>query len=132
MSSVPTGIPNFPLPSVVDIQKAQVGDRAIHDPSQLIETARGIEVGHIFQLGTKYSAAMGATFTNEQGEEQPLVMGCYGVGVSRLAQAAVEQSYDKDGIIWPSGDRSLIMRLSACQTSAILNKWRSQNASTPS
>jgi prolyl-tRNA synthetase len=91
----------FILPPVVDIQKAQVGDRAIHDPSQLIETARGIEVGHIFQLGTKYSAAMGATFTNEQGEEQPLVMGCYGVGVSRLAQAAVEQSYDKDGIIWP-------------------------------
>ncbi len=93
---------NFPLPSVnVDVQKAMVGDRAIHDPSQLMETARGIEVGHIFQLGTKYSAAMGATFTNEQGEEQPLVMGCYGVGVSRLAQAAVEQSYDKDGIIWP-------------------------------
>jgi prolyl-tRNA synthetase len=93
---------NFPLPSVnVDVQKSLVGDRAIHDPSQLIETARGIEVGHIFQLGTKYSAAMGATFTNEQGEEQPLVMGCYGVGVSRLAQAAVEQSYDKDGIIWP-------------------------------
>ncbi|MCY7369208.1 MAG: proline--tRNA ligase [Chamaesiphon sp.] len=91
----------FSLPPIVDIQKAQVGDRAIHDPSQLIETARGIEVGHIFQLGTKYSAAMGATFTNEQGEEQPLVMGCYGVGVSRLAQAAVEQSYDKDGIIWP-------------------------------
>jgi prolyl-tRNA synthetase len=91
----------FTLPPVVDIQKAQVGDRAIHDPTQLIETARGIEVGHIFQLGTKYSAAMGATFTNEQGEEQPLVMGCYGVGVSRLAQAAVEQSYDKDGIIWP-------------------------------
>ncbi len=92
---------NFPLPSIVDVQKALVGDRAIHDPTQLIETARGIEVGHIFQLGTKYSAAMGATFTNEQGEEQPLVMGCYGVGVSRLAQAAVEQSYDKDGIIWP-------------------------------
>jgi prolyl-tRNA synthetase len=93
---------NFPLPSVnVDVQKSLVGDRAIHDPSQLIETARGIEVGHIFQLGTKYSAAMGATFTNEQGEEQPLVMGCYGVGVSRLAQAAVEQYYDKDGIIWP-------------------------------
>jgi prolyl-tRNA synthetase len=93
---------NFPLPAVnVNIQKAQVGDRAIHDPTQLMETARGIEVGHIFQLGTKYSQAMGATFTNEQGEEQPLVMGCYGVGVSRLAQAAVEQSYDKDGIIWP-------------------------------
>jgi prolyl-tRNA synthetase len=92
---------NFERGAVVDVQKALVGDRAIHDPSQLMETARGIEVGHIFQLGTKYSAAMGATFTNEQGEEQPLVMGCYGVGVSRLAQAAVEQSYDKDGIIWP-------------------------------
>ncbi len=93
---------NFALPAVnVDIQKALVGDRAIHDPTQVLETARGIEVGHIFQLGTKYSQAMGATFTNEKGEEQPLVMGCYGVGVSRLAQAAVEQSYDKDGIIWP-------------------------------
>jgi prolyl-tRNA synthetase len=86
---------------VADIQKAKVGDRAIHDPTQTLQTARGIEVGHIFQLGTKYSAAMGATFTNEQGEEQPLVMGCYGLGVSRLAQAAVEQAYDKDGIIWP-------------------------------
>jgi prolyl-tRNA synthetase len=93
---------NFTLPTInVDVQKALVGDRAIHDPTQLLETARGIEVGHIFQLGTKYSQAMGATFTNEQGEEQPLVMGCYGVGVSRLAQSAVEQSYDKDGIVWP-------------------------------
>jgi prolyl-tRNA synthetase len=86
---------------IVDIQTAKVGDRAIHDPTQTLQSARGIEVGHIFQLGTKYSQAMGATFTNEQGEEQPLVMGCYGLGVSRLAQAAVEQAYDKDGIIWP-------------------------------
>jgi prolyl-tRNA synthetase len=86
---------------VVDVRKALVGDRAVHDPTQAIQTARGIEIGHIFQLGTKYSAALSATFTNEQGEEKPLVMGCYGVGVSRLAQAAVEQSYDKDGIIWP-------------------------------
>lgn len=87
--------------TIVDLQTAKVGDRAIHDPNQTLQTARGIEVGHIFQLGTKYSQAMGATFTNEQGEEQPLVMGCYGLGVSRLAQAAVEQAYDKDGIIWP-------------------------------
>ncbi|MCY7334177.1 MAG: proline--tRNA ligase [Pseudanabaena sp. CAN_BIN31] len=87
-------------PVVVDIRKAKAGDRAVHDPSQILQTARGIEVGHIFQLGTKYSQAMKATFTNEQGEELPLVMGCYGLGVSRLAQAAVEQSYDKDGIIW--------------------------------
>jgi prolyl-tRNA synthetase len=94
---------NIPLPKhQVNIRESQVGDRAVHDPSQTLQTARGIEVGHIFQLGTKYSQAMGATFTNEQGEEKPLVMGCYGIGVSRLAQAAVEQSYDKDGIIWPT------------------------------
>jgi prolyl-tRNA synthetase len=92
----------FSLPAdVVDVRKARPGDRAIHDPKQILQSARGIEVGHIFQLGTKYSKVMGATFTNEQGEEIPLIMGCYGVGVSRLAQSAVEQSYDKDGIIWP-------------------------------
>ncbi len=91
---------DFTLPTVVNLDKAKAGDRAVHDPSQILQTARGIEVGHIFQLGTKYSQAMKATFTNEQGEELPLVMGCYGLGVSRLAQAAVEQSYDKDGIIW--------------------------------
>ena len=92
----------FTLPElVVDIQKAQAGDRAVHDPSQTLMSARGIEAGHIFQLGTKYSQAMGATFTNEQGKTEPLWMGCYGIGVSRLAQAAVEQSHDRDGIIWP-------------------------------
>lgn len=92
----------FQLPKlIVDIRKARPGDRAIHNPEQTLASARGIEAGHIFQLGTKYSQAMGATYTNEQGEEKPLLMGCFGVGVSRLAQAAVEQSYDKDGIIWP-------------------------------
>lgn len=91
----------FELPNlVVDIRKAIAGDRAVRNPKQTLQSARGIEVGHIFQLGTKYSKAMGATYTNEEGEECPLVMGCYGVGVSRLAQAAVEQNYDKDGIIW--------------------------------
>ncbi|MEL6440265.1 MAG: proline--tRNA ligase [Cyanobacteria bacterium J06621_8] len=93
---------NLTLPKLqVDIQEAQAGDRAIHDPSQTLQSARGIEAGHIFQLGTKYSVAMGATFTNEQGKAEPLWMGCYGIGVSRLAQAAVEQSHDPDGIIWP-------------------------------
>ncbi|PSB41503.1 proline--tRNA ligase [filamentous cyanobacterium Phorm 6] len=92
----------FPLPAtVVGVRSAKKGDRAMHNPEQTLQSARGIEVGHIFQLGTKYSQAMGATYTNEQGEEMPFIMGCYGVGVSRLAQSAVEQSYDKDGIIWP-------------------------------
>jgi prolyl-tRNA synthetase len=93
---------SLPLPSMtVDVRKAQAGDRAIHNPAQRLKSARGIEIGHIFQLGTEYSEALGATYTNEQGEDIPLVMGCYGVGVSRLAQAAVEQGHDKDGIIWP-------------------------------
>ncbi|MGB3573717.1 MAG: proline--tRNA ligase, partial [Phormidesmis sp.] len=92
----------FTLPErVLDVRTAVAGDRAIHDPTQLIQSARGIEIGHIFQLGHKYSEALGATYTSEAGKEVPLEMGCYGVGVSRLAQAAVEQSYDKNGIIWP-------------------------------
>lgn len=107
----------FQLPRVVDIRKARPGDRvaspkenlvasplenqAFPDTGQVLQSARGIEIGHIFQLGTKYSQAMSATYTNEQGEEKPLIMGCYGIGISRLAQAAVEQSYDKNGIIWP-------------------------------
>ncbi|MBW4670392.1 MAG: proline--tRNA ligase [Cyanomargarita calcarea GSE-NOS-MK-12-04C] len=92
----------FKLPdTTVDVRKSRPGDRAIHNLEQTLQTARGIEVGHIFQLGTEYSQPMGATYTNEQGEEKLLFMGCYGLGVSRLAQAAVEQSYDKDGIIWP-------------------------------
>jgi len=93
---------HFTLPELqVDIQTAKAGDLAVHDPSQILSSARGIEAGHIFQLGTKYSEAMGANFTNEQGKPEPLWMGCYGIGVSRLAQAAVEQSHDQDGIIWP-------------------------------
>ncbi|MDX9730287.1 MAG: proline--tRNA ligase [Bdellovibrionales bacterium] len=64
---------------------------------------RGIEVGHVFYLGTKYSKAMGATYLNAEGAPVPLEMGCYGIGVSRTVQAAIEQSHDKDGIIWPHG-----------------------------
>jgi prolyl-tRNA synthetase len=88
-------------PESVDLRAAQPGDRCLHDPSQRLDAARGIEVGHIFQLGRKYSEALEARFTNESGIEEPLWMGCYGIGVSRLAQAAVEQHHDPDGIRWP-------------------------------
>ena len=67
-----------------------------------LEERRGIEVGHIFQLGSKYSAAMNATFTAENGKSQPFLMGCYGIGTSRLAAAAVEVHHDERGIVWPS------------------------------
>jgi len=63
---------------------------------------RGIEVGHIFKLGTKYSEAMGATILDEHGKEIPVIMGCYGIGVTRTMAAAVEQSNDENGIIWPA------------------------------
>jgi len=88
-------------PEVVDLRAAQPGDRCLHDPSHTLAAARGIEVGHIFQLGRKYSDAMEARFTNEKGVEESLWMGCYGIGVSRLAQAAVEQNHDANGIRWP-------------------------------
>lgn len=88
-------------PEVVDLRAAQPGDRCLHDPSQTLAAARGIEVGHIFQLGQKYSDAMEARFTSETGAEESLWMGCYGIGVSRLAQAAVEQNHDANGIRWP-------------------------------
>lgn len=68
-----------------------------------LKAARGIEVGQIFKLGDKYSKAMGATFMDEDGSEKPFMMGCYGVGVSRTMAAAVEQSHDELGIVWPAG-----------------------------
>ena len=66
-----------------------------------LKSARGIEAGQIFKLGTKYSEAMGATFMDENGKEKPFIMGCYGVGVSRTLAAAVEQCHDDAGIVWP-------------------------------
>ena len=90
-----------PSPESLDLRAAQPGDRCQHDPNQRLEASRGIEVGHIFQLGRKYSEALGARFTNGSGAEEALWMGCYGIGVSRLAQAAVEQLHDGKGICWP-------------------------------
>jgi prolyl-tRNA synthetase len=90
-----------PCPESLDLRAAQPGDRCQHDPSQQLQASRGIEVGHIFQLGRKYSEALEARFTNEAGSEEALWMGCYGIGVSRLAQAAVEQHHDGNGICWP-------------------------------
>ncbi len=89
------------LPKVVDIRKAIPGDSSLHDKTQKLIAKRGIEIGHIFQLGRKYSSSLNASFTNESGKQEPFWMGCYGIGVSRLAQASVEQNHDKDGIIWP-------------------------------
>ena len=83
-----------------DFRMVKEGDPCPHCGAPLKMT-RGIEAGQVFALGTKYSAAMGATFLDEQGKEQPLYMGCYGIGVGRTMAAAIEQNNDKDGIVWP-------------------------------
>ncbi len=83
-----------------DLSFAREGDRCPRSGGPLREL-RGIEVGHVFKLGTKYSEAMGALYLDEQGEQQPAIMGCYGIGVTRTLQAVIEQSHDADGIIWP-------------------------------
>ncbi|MEQ1878302.1 MAG: proline--tRNA ligase, partial [Bdellovibrionia bacterium] len=92
---------DFKETAIVDIRMAQVGDQCPRCKKGSFKQARGIEVGHVFLLGTKYSTAMGATYLNPEGAAVPIQMGCYGIGVTRTLQAAVEQSNDKDGIIWP-------------------------------
>ncbi len=91
---------DLPKPEMVDIRNVKVGDPS-PDGNGTLEIARGIEVGHIFQLGTKYSHAMKASVLNENGKNITMTMGCYGIGVSRLVAASIEQNNDERGIIWP-------------------------------
>ncbi len=86
--------------TIADIRNVVAGD-ASPDGKGVLEIKRGIEVGHIFQLGTKYSEAMKATVLDENGKERNMSMGCYGIGVSRIVAAAIEQNHDDNGIIWP-------------------------------
>jgi prolyl-tRNA synthetase len=93
---------DLPLPAnFEDIRTVVEGDPS-PDGSGEITIARGIEVGHIFQLGNKYSEAMKASVINEAGKNQTMIMGCYGIGVSRVVAAAIEQGHDEKGIIWPA------------------------------
>jgi len=85
---------------VADIRNVQEGDLA-PDGQGSLSIKRGIEVGHIFQLGRKYSEAMNASVLDENGRSVPMTMGCYGIGVSRIVAAAIEQNHDERGIIWP-------------------------------
>ncbi|MDS1029083.1 proline--tRNA ligase [Bacillota bacterium LX-D] len=91
---------DFTADKIVDIRLVKSGDACPKCQAEM-KSARGIEVGQVFQLGTKYSKSLGATYVDEQGQEYPLVMGCYGIGVSRTMAAAIEQNYDEQGIIWP-------------------------------
>ncbi|ANO51672.1 proline--tRNA ligase [Woeseia oceani] len=91
---------DLPLPDTHDLRNVVAGD-PVPGGKGTISIARGIEVGHIFQLGTKYSEAMCATVQDQDGNEVPLAMGCYGIGVTRIVGAAIEQNHDDNGIIWP-------------------------------
>ncbi|MFB0526894.1 MAG: proline--tRNA ligase [bacterium] len=91
---------DYSVDEILDLRKAKEGD-ACPRCGKTLEFSRGIEVGHTFKLGTKYSKALGATFLDKDGKEKYFVMGCYGIGVSRIVAAAIEQSHDQNGIIWP-------------------------------
>jgi len=92
---------DLPAPETVDIRNVVAGDPAPGGKGTL-SIARGIEVGHIFQLGTKYSQAMGATVQDSDGKDRVMAMGCYGIGITRIVGAAIEQNHDDNGIIWPA------------------------------
>jgi prolyl-tRNA synthetase len=95
-------IRDLPLPEqIADLRMVVEGDPS-PDGKGHITIARGIEVGHIFQLGNKYSEAMSASIINEAGKNQIMIMGCYGIGISRVVAAAIEQGHDERGIIWPN------------------------------
>ena len=92
---------DLPLGRVEDLRRVEEGDPSPDGVGQL-QIKRGIEVGHIFQLGTKYSEAMGAKVLDETGRNITMIMGCYGIGVSRIVAAAIEQNHDERGIVWPA------------------------------
>jgi len=110
-----------PEPEVFDMRNVEEGDPSPDGKGTLAFT-RGIEVGHIFQLGQKYSAAMKATVLNEQGEASILFMGCYGIGVSRIVAAAIEQHHDEKGICWPESMAPFQLAFIAIGTSAALQE----------
>ncbi|SPK71009.1 prolyl-tRNA synthetase [Cupriavidus taiwanensis] len=92
---------DLPEPIVADLRNVVAGD-ASPDGQGTLEICRGIEVGHVFMLGTRYSESMNATFLDENGKTQPMQMGCYGIGITRILGAAIEQNFDERGIIWPA------------------------------
>lgn len=93
---------DFPLERVLDVRNAEAGDPSPKEGGTAMIVTQGIEIGHVFKLGTKYSAAMNANYLDEHGKQQHMIMGCYGIGVNRILAAAVEAKHDENGIIWPS------------------------------
>ncbi|GAA3405042.1 proline--tRNA ligase [Paenibacillus hodogayensis] len=106
---------HFPVGRYGDLRMASPGD-ACKRCGEPLQFAKGIEVGHVFKLGTKYSEALRATFLDEHGRSLPYIMGCYGIGVSRLLSAIVEQHHDEAGIVWPAAVAPYGVHLIVIQT----------------
>lgn len=92
---------DFEIKQYYDIRTVVEGDKCPRCEEGTLSFMKGIEVGHIFKLGTKYSKAMNVTYLDQNGAEKLMIMGCYGIGVSRIIAAAIEQNFDDNGIIWP-------------------------------
>jgi prolyl-tRNA synthetase len=92
---------DIPVDDWLELRTIESGERCPRCETGVLEVFKGMEIGHIFKLGTKYSESMGATVLNQEGKEVPIVMGSYGIGVGRILTAVVEQQYDEDGIVWP-------------------------------
>ena len=92
---------DIPVDDWFELRTVEAGERCPHCETGVLEVFKGMEIGHIFKLGTKYSESMGATVLTQDGKEVPIVMGSYGIGIERIIAAAVEQHHDGDGIIWP-------------------------------
>lgn len=94
---------DFPTPEFVDIRSTRAGDKCSKCKEGKLETFHAIEMGHIFKLGTRYTECMNAAFTDKDGKRKPIIMGCYGIGITRLIAAAIEAYHDEKGIVWPKG-----------------------------
>jgi prolyl-tRNA synthetase len=99
------------IDQVAGIRNAQSGERCPRCEKGVLRTTTGIEVGNTFMLGTKYSQSLGASFIDEDGKEKPFIMGSYGIGITRTAQAAVEKFHDEAGIIWPASIAPLTVEI---------------------
>jgi prolyl-tRNA synthetase len=93
---------DIPVDEWFELRTVEAGERCPRCETGVLEVFKGMEIGHIFKLGTKYSESMGATVLNQEGKEVPIVMGSYGIGVERIITAVVEQQHDEDGIVWPA------------------------------
>jgi len=96
-----TDFGDIPDLSYCDLRSAVAGDRCVNCDNGRYRSVRGIEVGHIFKLGETYSSAMGAVFSDKNGQNRPFIMGCYGIGIGRTVAATIEQHHDEKGIVWP-------------------------------